>query len=131
MHDLRWVRDHPEEFDRGLERRGLPARAAEILALDRSWRAAETRAQEAQARRNQLSREIGSAKLQGLEAQGLVDSQRASREAMQTTDSNRLDFETEAIGSCPFLGIEQLTELVYKSGLSSQRGIDNLNLHSF
>jgi len=62
MHDLRWIREHPEEFDRGLIRRGLPTRYEEILALDRSWRAAETRAQEAQARRNRIAKDIGAAK---------------------------------------------------------------------
>jgi len=25
MHDLRWIRENPEAFDRGLLRRGLPA----------------------------------------------------------------------------------------------------------
>src|SRR5436190_12756873 len=35
MHDLRWIRDNPTEFDRGLTRRGLPPCAAEILAPDR------------------------------------------------------------------------------------------------
>jgi seryl-tRNA synthetase len=65
MHDLRWIREHAEEFDHGLKRRGLPACANEILALDRSWRAAETRAQEAQARRNRVAREIGAAKKRG------------------------------------------------------------------
>src|SRR6267378_4897581 len=65
MHDLRWVRDHPEELDRGLIRRGLPLRAEEILALDRDWRAAETRAQEAQAERNRVAREIGATKKRG------------------------------------------------------------------
>ena len=65
MHDLRWIRDNPTEFDRGLTRRGLAPRAEEILALDRSWRAAETRAQEAQARRNRVAREIGAAKKRG------------------------------------------------------------------
>ena len=81
MHDLRWIREYPEEFDRGLTRRGLSKRAEKILELDRSWRAAETRAQEAQAQRNRLSREIGSAKSRGLDVQVLVDSQRATREA--------------------------------------------------
>jgi seryl-tRNA synthetase len=81
MHDLRWIREHPEEFDRGLTRRGLSKHAEKILELDRSWRAAETRAQEAQAQRNRLSREIGSAKSRGLDVQVLVDSQRATREA--------------------------------------------------
>jgi seryl-tRNA synthetase len=65
MHDIRWIRDHPQEFDRGLARRGLSPRGAEVLALDRDWRAAETRAQEAQARRNRISREIGAAKRRG------------------------------------------------------------------
>jgi seryl-tRNA synthetase len=65
MHDLRWIRDNPAEFDRGLARRFLPARAEEILALDKAWRAAETQAQEAQARRNRLGRDIGAAKARG------------------------------------------------------------------
>src|SRR6516225_2663100 len=61
MYDLRWIREHPEEFDRGLTRRGLTSSAEAILALDRSRRAAETRAQEAQAQRNRIAREIGAA----------------------------------------------------------------------
>jgi seryl-tRNA synthetase len=65
MHDLRFIRDNPEEFDRGLRRRGLPARAEEVLNLDREWRAAETRAQETQAERNRLGREVGAAKKRG------------------------------------------------------------------
>jgi seryl-tRNA synthetase len=65
MHDLRWIREHPSEFDRGLARRGLPPCAEDILALDREWRAAETRAQEAQAERNRFAREIGAAKKRG------------------------------------------------------------------
>ena len=65
MYDLRWIRDHPEELDRGLTRRGLPPRAEEILALDRDWRSAETRAQEAQAERNRRAREFGAAKKRG------------------------------------------------------------------
>jgi seryl-tRNA synthetase len=65
MHDLRSIREHPDEFDRGLARRGLPPRAAEVLALDRDWRALETQAQEAQAARNRLSREVGAARARG------------------------------------------------------------------
>src|ERR1700730_10308477 len=41
------------------------ARSEEILSLDRSWRAAETRAQEAQAERNRIAKEIGAAKKRG------------------------------------------------------------------
>jgi seryl-tRNA synthetase len=65
MHDLRWIRENPDAFDRGLARRGLAPPADEILALDRQWRALETEAQESQATRNRLSREIGAAKGRG------------------------------------------------------------------
>ena len=65
MHDLRWIRENPDAFDRGLGRRGLPPCAEQVLALDRAWRALETAAQEAQAARNRLSREIGAAKSRG------------------------------------------------------------------
>src|SRR5216684_4326714 len=65
MHDLRWIRENPEEFDRGLVRRGLTPHAAEVLALDKEWRALQTAAEEAQATRNRLSRQVGGAKARG------------------------------------------------------------------
>ncbi|MGA8551391.1 MAG: serine--tRNA ligase [Stellaceae bacterium] len=65
MHDIRWIRDHPAEFDRGLARRGLPPCAEEVLALDHGWRTAETRAQEVLARRNRIARDVGAAKKRG------------------------------------------------------------------
>jgi len=72
MHDIRWLREHQAEFDRGLARRGLPPRGEEVLALDRDWRAAETRAQEVLARRNRVSREIGAAKRRGEDIEPLL-----------------------------------------------------------
>jgi seryl-tRNA synthetase len=62
MHDIRWIREHPEEFDRALKRRGLPPPARELLALDETRRAAIQRLEAAQARRNAASKEIGEAK---------------------------------------------------------------------
>jgi seryl-tRNA synthetase len=81
MHDRRWIREHPEAFERGLIRRGLPAQAADILALDRAWRAAETRAQEAEARRNRLAREIGAAKKRGEDIGPLLKQSLADKDA--------------------------------------------------
>jgi seryl-tRNA synthetase len=80
MHDLRWIREHPRDFDRGLARRGLPPCAEDILALDREWRAAETRAQEAQARRNRIAREIGAAKKRGEPVEPLLRQSTEDRE---------------------------------------------------
>ncbi len=81
MHDIRWIREHPAEFDLGLHRRGLPPRGDEVLALDQAWRAAETRAQEAQARRNRISREIGAAKQRGEDIEPLLRQVEADKSA--------------------------------------------------
>ena len=81
MHDLRWIRDNPRAFDRGLARRGLPPCAEEVLALDKEWRALETAAQEAQARRNAISRQIGAAKGRGEPVDELMRQVAESRDA--------------------------------------------------
>jgi seryl-tRNA synthetase len=99
MHDIRWVRDHPEEFDRGLGRRGLPPRADEVLALDGAWRAAETRAQEAQAQRNRIARDVGAAKRRGEEIEPLLRQVEADKgtEAEAAAEAARLRAEIDEI----------------------------------
>ena len=74
MHDIRWIREHPEEFDRGLTRRGLRPEAARLIEIDERRRTAIQRAEAALARRNAASREIGAAKKSNEEttAQALI-----------------------------------------------------------
>ncbi len=64
MFDIRWIRDNPEAFDRGLARRGLEAMSARLIAMDEERRRHLTKLQEAQSRRNAASKEIGKAKAQ-------------------------------------------------------------------
>src|SRR5438128_2215503 len=90
MHDIRWVRENPEEFDRGLVRRGLPPRAAEVLVLDKEWRALQTQAEEAQAMRNRLSREVGAAKARGQSVAELL-AQIASRKDVEAAAGVKAD----------------------------------------
>jgi seryl-tRNA synthetase len=61
MHDLKALRAEPDAFAAGLARRGISDAAALLLAADAERRAAETKAQEALARRNAASKEIGAA----------------------------------------------------------------------
>jgi seryl-tRNA synthetase len=68
MHDIRWIRENAEAFDRGLARRGLPAQAKDLLAIDERRRAAIQKFEQAQARRNAASKEIGQAKAKKDEA---------------------------------------------------------------
>jgi seryl-tRNA synthetase len=62
MHDIKWIRDNPEAFDRALARRGLAGETQRLIELDERRRAAIQKAEAAQARRNAASREIGAAK---------------------------------------------------------------------
>src|SRR5882757_4653695 len=62
MHDIKAIRDNPQAFDAGLKRRGLEPLSASLLAIDEKRRAAILASEQAQARRNSASKEIGDAK---------------------------------------------------------------------
>ncbi len=72
MHDIKLIRENPESFDKALARRGLPPASGEILKLDADRRAAQTAMQEAQSRRNELSRQVGEMKRKGENADVLM-----------------------------------------------------------
>jgi seryl-tRNA synthetase len=62
MHDIKAIRDNPQSFDAGLKRRGLAPMSPSLLAIDERRRAAILASEQAQARRNAASKEIGDAK---------------------------------------------------------------------
>jgi seryl-tRNA synthetase len=62
MYDIKWIRENPQAFDKGLKRRGLEPLSDSLLALDEKRRQAITKFEQAQARRNAASKEIGEAK---------------------------------------------------------------------
>src|SRR5499427_9112429 len=68
MHDIKWIRDNPDAFDRGLARRGLAGEAKRLIELDEHRRAAIQKLEAALARRNAASKEIGAAKKSNEEA---------------------------------------------------------------
>jgi len=70
--DIKWIRENADAFDAGLARRGLPADAARLVALDQARRDALTAAQEIQARRNALSKQIGQRKGRGEDASDVM-----------------------------------------------------------
>ncbi len=82
MHDLKTIRDDPAGFDAGLRRRGLPPQSAHILVLDARRRAAQTRLQEHQQRRNEVSRQVGTAKSKGQDAAALMTEVTQLKDAM-------------------------------------------------
>src|SRR5450755_2664035 len=62
MHDIKLIRDNPAAFDAALKRRGLAPLSSSLLAIDEKRRAAILKSEQAQARRNSASKEIGDAK---------------------------------------------------------------------
>lgn len=68
MHDLKWIREDPKGFDAALAKRGLAPESANILKIDEERRALVQELQDAQAKRNAASKEIGKAKASGDEA---------------------------------------------------------------
>ncbi len=62
MHDIKSIRDNPQAFDAALKRRGLEPMSASLLDIDEKRRAAILASEQAQARRNSASKEIGDAK---------------------------------------------------------------------
>ncbi len=87
MHDLRFIREQPDAFDRGLARRGMEPMAQRILDLDRRRRQAQTAFQDMQQRRNEASREIGGRKQRGEDADALVTEVQALKERIAAAES--------------------------------------------
>lgn len=62
MHDLRFIRQYPDLFDKALEKRGKKPKSERILVLDIEYRQALTKVQELQNERNQLAKKFAEAK---------------------------------------------------------------------
>ncbi|MSO85213.1 MAG: serine--tRNA ligase [Rhodospirillales bacterium] len=98
MFDIKWIRENSAVFDGALMRRGGSLRSAELLALDETRRKALTRAQETQAKRNKLAREIGAGKAKGENVDALlaeVAHDKANEAALQA-EAERLQADLDA-----------------------------------
>lgn len=62
MHDIDWIRNNPELFDRALARRKVNSVSAEILEIDKLHRREVTQLQQLQHERNDKSKAIGQIK---------------------------------------------------------------------
>ncbi|MGH6974073.1 MAG: serine--tRNA ligase [Stellaceae bacterium] len=80
MLDIRWIRENPDAFDKGLARRGLAPLSAQVLRLDKQWREAQTAAEQNQATRGKLGQEMAAAKAKGGDAAALMRQMTESKE---------------------------------------------------
>ncbi|AWM01427.1 serine--tRNA ligase [Bradyrhizobium amphicarpaeae] len=110
MHDIKSIRDNPQAFDAGLARRGLKPLSASLLAIDETRRAAILASEQAQARRNAASKEIGDAKKAKDEARAAklmaevaeLKTTMPQLEAAAKTADDELTKELSAIPNIPF-----------------------------
>ena len=128
MHDIKWIRDNPDAFDRALARRGLPGEAKRVIEIDERRRATIQKAEAALARRNSASREIGAAKKSNEEAAAqalLAEVARLKAEIPQLEEeaknaSKELD---DALAQIPNLPLDEVPD--------GKEASDNVEHHRF
>ncbi|WP_441277155.1 serine--tRNA ligase [Tardiphaga sp. 172_B4_N1_3] len=115
MHDIKSIRDNPEAFDAALKRRGLAPLSASLLAIDESRRTAILASEQAQARRNAASKEIGEAKKTKDEARANalmaeVTELKTTMPAMEAAVKNAEDKLKVALAEIPNLPLDDVPE---------------------
>ncbi len=95
MHDIRAIRADPAAFDANLARRGLPVRAAAILALDAARRSALGTLQDQQAQRNLLAKQVGQGRRSGADTAALEAEATALRDGMARLEQQAQALEGE------------------------------------
>jgi seryl-tRNA synthetase len=128
MHDIRFIRDNLDAFDRALARRGLEPDSKRLIVLDEQRRAAIQKLEAAQARRNAASKEIGEAKKNKDEekAKALMSEVAALKEsmsAMATQEKAASEELNKALAQIPNLPLDEVPD-----GKSAD---DNIEHHRF
>jgi seryl-tRNA synthetase len=134
MHDIRFIREHPAQFDAGLRKRNLPPIAEELLAIDKRRRAAISESEAAQAKRKTLSRQIGVAKSKGEAADQLMAEVAALEQALKKgeAEAQRLDEElTRRLEVLPNLPFDDVPDGVDETGNVEVRRVGSQRNFSF
>ena len=99
MYDIKWIRESPDAFDRGLKSRYLEPQSEAILSLDKALRDRQTGLQDLQQRRNEASKAIGEAKRQGGDAEALMAEVAGIKDRMTAGEAEvkRLSGELEEV----------------------------------
>lgn len=121
MHDIKLIRDDPQGFDQGLARRGLPALSADLLRLDAERREQIQKLQEAQARRNSASKEVGEAVKAGdtMRASALKLEMGSLKETIAAGESTERELDqrlSEALAVIPNLPLAEVPDGTDESG---------------
>jgi len=113
MHDLKFIREQPAQFDAGLALRGLAPLSGQVLAMDAARRACATELQEWQKARNDASKQIGAAKAKKdeAEAQRIMAAVADLKQRIRDGEARELDIEIELdafLSAIPNLPLEDV-----------------------
>lgn len=106
MHDIRYIRENPDDFDKHLSRRGVVSKAKEILELDAKHRLVLTNLQQLQSDRNVLAKSFAEAKRNGLDTDSIAQQSEALKESISVGEKQAKEYELllhEILGSLPNL----------------------------
>ena len=95
MHDIRFIREHPDDFDVAMKRRKIDVSASSILEMDTARRAMQSKLQEMQSRRNIASKEIGKLKANGGDADALIAEVNDIKTAMPNVENREADLASQ------------------------------------
>ena len=115
MHDIRAIRENPDQFDAAMARRGISGASSEILAVDETRRATILKAETAQADQNKASKQVGAAKAKGDEAEferlrALVAEKKAEVAAMQGEAKGLDEKLTAMLSALPNIPLESVPD---------------------
>ena len=122
MFDIKWIRANAEAFDAAVSRRkGVSVRSSDLLAIDDRRRDIIARLNEAQEKRNALSKQIGQAKAQKDEAKAaeLMAEVASLKEFIPQGEADERSIELElrnALSVIPNLVFEDVPDGTDESG---------------
>ena len=122
MHDIRFIRDHSDDFDQALARRGLAPMASTILDVDSKRREVQTTLQELQQKRNETSRQIGEIKKAGGDADAIMAEVAAIKDQM-----GQLEEEEKALGEAldaHLLGLPNMLDAAVPQGADESDNVE-------
>ncbi len=114
MFDIKWIRENPDAFDAAMsQRKNVSVRSSDLIAIDERRRAIIVKLNEAQEKRNSLSKQIGQAKAQKDEAkaQALMTEVAALKEFIPTGEAEERAVEKElrdALSGIPNMALEDV-----------------------
>ncbi len=73
MLDIKWIRDNPKALDEALKKRGQEAQSQKIIDLDKEKRALQTKAQDYQAQRNNIAKNMSQAHKNEFDSKDLAE----------------------------------------------------------